>query len=197
MAIGNRKYLLPFPWFKIKLMARDLRWRFQQLRAGAERESSNSGGRLRARMPATPRAIDLRHQPAARKNPERTRNYQAGIEPRTVSLEEPQTWQAADLLVAFILSNLRTQKPFWPLQGSPGRRSDGLRRDRQGPNEFPSIGVAGGAEDFFGGTTLHDGAVVHNCYALADGGNGKQIVRDIQNAHAEFLIETDKQLHDF
>src|SRR5437588_10055164 len=24
MAIGNRKYLLPFPWFKIKLMAREL-----------------------------------------------------------------------------------------------------------------------------------------------------------------------------
>jgi len=57
--------------------------------------------------------------------------------------------------------------------------------------------MPGGAKYLRWGTALDDFAGVQNSDAMAERGDGEQIVRNIQDAHAESAVELRKQAQDF
>ena len=80
-----------------------------------------------------------------------------------------------------------------------GRRS--LRREvgeaGEGGDELLGVCVLGRAEDLGGGAALDYFAGVQDGDTVALGSNGQEVVGDIENAHAEFTVETCKEGEDF
>ena len=55
-----------------------------------------------------------------------------------------------------------------------------------------------GFAEYFGSTpALNNLSLMHDRHSMADGGYRKQVMRDIENAHAEFAAESSEQLQDF
>src|SRR5947208_3345730 len=55
-----------------------------------------------------------------------------------------------------------------------------------------------GFAEYFGSTpALNNLSLMHDRHSMADGGYGKQVMRDIEDAHTEFSVEGREQLQDF
>ena len=52
-------------------------------------------------------------------------------------------------------------------------------------------------EDLFGWPAFYDLAFVEDGDAMADSGDGRQIVRNIEDGHSSFAIEAGEKLEDF
>ena len=68
---------------------------------------------------------------------------------------------------------------------------------RERGDEFLRVGVLRCTENLRRGAAFDDFASVENSDAMAKGGDGQEVVGDIEDAHAEFAIELRKQAEDF
>ena len=67
----------------------------------------------------------------------------------------------------------------------------------EGGDEFLRVGMLGSAENLGGGAAFDDFAGVEDGDAMAEGGDGQEIVRYIEDAHAEFAVEAGEEAEDF
>src|SRR5439155_5802591 len=67
----------------------------------------------------------------------------------------------------------------------------------KGSNKFACVGVRGLTEYFCSTPALDNLSQMHDRHSMADGGNGKKVMRNVEDAHAEFAVESSEQLQNF
>ncbi len=72
--------------------------------------------------------------------------------------------------------------------------SERVRVLRERLDQAVRVGMRRAAEDVLGRVHFHDSAAMQNGHAVAERGDGKQVVRNIKHCHSQDLAQTREQL---
>ena len=72
--------------------------------------------------------------------------------------------------------------------------SERVRVLRERLDQAVRVGMRRAAEDILGRVHFHDSAAMQNGHAVAERGDGKQVVRNIKHGHSQDLAQTREQL---